>query len=114
MKHSTKAIIGAMLMAAALAPAVVQSQAFPSRAITLVVPFPPGGVTDPFARFVGPKVTESIGQQIVIENKPGAGGQIAADFVKRATPDGYTLLMGHGGTHAVNSSLYSKLSYDPV
>ncbi|OGA01358.1 MAG: hypothetical protein A3H35_08885 [Betaproteobacteria bacterium RIFCSPLOWO2_02_FULL_62_17] len=114
MKQSTKALMGAVLLAAALAPAVAQSQAFPARAITLVVPFPPGGVTDPFARFVGPKVTESIGQQILIENKPGAGGQIAADFVKRAPPDGYTLLMGHGGTHAVNSSLYSKLSYDPV
>jgi tripartite-type tricarboxylate transporter receptor subunit TctC len=91
-----------------------QAQQFPARAITLVVPFPPGGVTDPFARVVGPKVAGSIGQQILIENKPGAGGQIAAEQVKNAKPDGYTLLMGHAGTHAVNSALYSKLTYDPV
>jgi tripartite-type tricarboxylate transporter receptor subunit TctC len=114
MKQSSKALMGAVLTAAALAPSVVLAQGFPSRAITLVVPFPPGGVTDPFARYVGPKVTESIGQQIVIDNKPGAAGIIAAEFVKIAAPDGYTLLMGHGGTHAINSSLYSKLPYDPV
>ena len=114
MKQSTRKILGAVLSAAILAPAAVQGQVFPSRAITLVVPFPPGGVTDPFARYVGPKVTESIGQQVVIDNKPGAAGIIAAELVKNAAPDGYTLLMGHAGTHSVNSSLYSKLPYDPV
>ena len=114
MKQNTKALLGTVLLAAALAPAVVPAQGFPVRAITLVVPFPPGGVTDPFARYVGPKVTESIGQQVVIDNKPGAAGIIAAEFVKNAAPDGYTLLMGHAGTHSVNSSLYSKLPYDPV
>jgi tripartite-type tricarboxylate transporter receptor subunit TctC len=110
MKASKLAVLGAALLLAGVA----QAQQFPTRAITLVVPFPPGGVTDPFARVVGPKVTESIGQQILIENKPGAAGLIAAEQVKNAKPDGYTLLMGHAGTHAVNSSIYSKLPYDPV
>jgi tripartite-type tricarboxylate transporter receptor subunit TctC len=104
-----------MLVALALAASfAAHAQNFPTRPITLVVPFPPGGVTDPFARVVGPKVTESIGQPILIENKPGAGGQLAAEQVKNAKPDGHTLLMGHAGTHAVNSALYSKLSYDPA
>ena len=100
--------------AALLVAGAVQAQAFPTKAITLVVPFPPGGVTDPFARVVGPKVTESIGQPIIIENKPGAAGNIAAEYVKNARPDGYTLLMGHAGTHAINTALFSKLPYDPV
>jgi tripartite-type tricarboxylate transporter receptor subunit TctC len=114
MKQKARAVLGAVVLAVSLAPAMAVAQAFPSRAITLIVPFPPGGVTDPFARYVGPKVTESIGQQIVIDNKPGAAGIIAAELVKNAAPDGYTLLMGHAGTHAVNSSLYTKLPYDPV
>ena len=114
MNPGKRYILTALLTGAALAPSTMLAQVFPNRAITLIVPFPPGGVTDPFARYVGPKVTESIGQQIVIENKPGAAGIIAAELVKNAAPDGYTLLMGHGGTHAVNSSLYSKLPYDPV
>jgi tripartite-type tricarboxylate transporter receptor subunit TctC len=92
----------------------VAAQTFPTRPITLVVPFPPGGVTDPVARFVGQKVSESVGQQVVVENRPGAGGLIGAEAVKRAPADGYTLFMGHTGTHAVNPSLYSKLPYDPV
>jgi tripartite-type tricarboxylate transporter receptor subunit TctC len=90
------------------------AQAFPARPITVVVPFPPGGVTDPVARVVGAKVSESVGQQVLIDNKPGAGGILAAETVKRAAADGYTLLMGHAATHAVNLALYSKLPYDPV
>src|SRR5215467_12566169 len=101
------------LALASLGGAVV-AQTFPSRPITLVVPFPPGGVTDPVARFVGQKVAESVGQQVVVENKPGAGGVIGAETVKRAPADGYTLFMGHAGTHAVNPALYTKLPYDPV
>lgn len=105
-----------MLAAALLATfaGISAAQTFPSRPITLVVPFPPGGVTDPVARFVGQKVSESVGQPVVVENKPGAGGLIGAETVKKAAADGYTLFMGHSGTHAVNPSLYSKLPYDPV
>jgi tripartite-type tricarboxylate transporter receptor subunit TctC len=78
------------------------------------VPFPPGGVTDPVARFVGQKVADSVGQPVVVDNKPGAAGFIGAETVKRAAPDGYTLFMGHTGTQAVNQWLYSKLPYDPA
>jgi tripartite-type tricarboxylate transporter receptor subunit TctC len=106
-------MLSTVALATALAgPAVAQT--FPSRPITLIVPFPPGGVTDPVARFVGQKVSDSTGQLVVVENKPGAGGLIGAETVKRAPADGYTLFMGHAGTHAVNQSLYSKLPYDPI
>jgi tripartite-type tricarboxylate transporter receptor subunit TctC len=90
------------------------AQSFPSKPIRLVVPFPPGGVTDPVARMVGEKVAHSLGQPVVVDNRPGGGGVIAATLVKQAAPDGYTLLMGHAGTHAVNPHLYANLAYDPV
>ena len=95
-------------------PALVQAQAFPARPITWIVPFPPGGVTDPVARMVGQKVSENVGQPVVVENRPGAASIIAAELVKRAPADGYTLFFGHAGSHAVNQSLYSKLPYDPL
>jgi len=91
-----------------------QAQNFPSRPITIVVPFPPGGVTDPVARQIGIKITESTGQQVLVDNRPGGGGVIGAEIVKRAAPDGYTIFFGHFGTHTVNPHLYSKLPYDPV
>jgi tripartite-type tricarboxylate transporter receptor subunit TctC len=90
------------------------AQAYPSKLVTFVVPFPPGGVTDPVARMVGQKMSESVKQSVIVENKPGASGIIAAEFVKRAPPDGYAVLMGFTGSHSVNPSLYSKLPYDPV
>jgi tripartite-type tricarboxylate transporter receptor subunit TctC len=103
-----------LAVALLLATGVAHAQNFPTKPITLIVPFPPGGVTDPFARLVGPKVAESIGQSILVDNRPGAAGFIGAEAVKRAPPDGYTLFMGHAGTHAVNQALYSKMPYDPV
>jgi len=115
MCKSTRILVAlAALIVHALGINAAVAQSFPARPVTLVVPFPPGGVTDPVARFVGQKVTESIGQQVVVDNKPGAAGIIGAEAVKRAAPDGYTLFMGHTGTHAVNQWLYSKLPYDPV
>ncbi len=80
----------------------------------LVVPFPPGGSTDILGRSIAQKLQEALGQPFVVENKPGAGGSIGATEVARAAPDGYTLLMGHIGTLAVNPSLYPNLAYDPV
>jgi tripartite-type tricarboxylate transporter receptor subunit TctC len=101
------------LAALALAlPLLAQAQAFPSRPITWILPFPPGGVTDPVARMVGAKVSESLGQSVIIDNRPGAASIIAAEAVKKAAPDGYTLLFGHAGSHAVNPYLYAKLPYD--
>lgn len=80
----------------------------------MVVPFTPGGSTDILARAIGQKLTEAWGQPVVIDNVPGAGGSLGADKVARSAADGYTLLMGHIGTLAVNPSLYPKLPYDPV
>lgn len=87
---------------------------YPSRPIRLVVPFTPGGSTDILARAIGIELTRAWGQPVVIDNVPGAGGSIGADKVAKATADGYTLLMGHIGTLAVNPSLYPNLPYDPV
>jgi len=110
-----RSVVCALAVAAGLAaPVPGFGQAYPSKLITFVVPFPPGGVTDPVARMVGQKVAENVKQSVIVENKPGASGIIASEFVKRAPPDGYTVLMGFTGSHSVNPSLYSKLPYDPV
>jgi tripartite-type tricarboxylate transporter receptor subunit TctC len=88
-------------------------QAYPARPITVVVPFAAGGPTDVLARVVGQHMSETLGQQIVVENVTGAGGSIAAARVAKAAPDGYTLVMGNLGTHAASVGLYKNLSYDP-
>ena len=90
------------------------AQTWPSRPLRIVVPFPPGGGTDIGTRIVGQKLQEALGQPVVIENRAGASGIVGTEFTARAAPDGYTLMMGNIGTHAINQSLFSKLSYDPV
>jgi len=95
--------------------AIAQSAtSYPSKTIRLVVPFTPGGSTDILARAIGQKLAEAWGQSVIIDNVPGAGGAIGADKVAKAPADGYTLLMGHIGTLAVNPSLYPNLPYDPI
>jgi len=95
--------------------ALAQSPApYPAKPIRLVVPFTPGGSTDILARAIGLELTKAWGQSVIIENVPGAGGSIGADKVAKAPADGYTLLMGHIGTLAVNPSLYPNLPYDAV
>ena len=89
-------------------------QTFPSRPITMVVPFTPGASTDVIMRLVGQKVSESTGQPFIVDNRAGGGGTVGAMFVKQAAPDGYTLLFGHAGTHAINPAMMSKLAYDPI
>lgn len=89
------------------------AQDFPTRALTIVVPFAPGGVTDVTARLVGLRAAENFRQPVLVVNKPGAAGVIAADTVRNAPADGYTLMLGTTGTHAVNPTLYPKLPYDP-
>ena len=105
------ATIGLVLAAVAM-PA--RADDYPSRPITLIVPFPPGGSSDIVMRLVASKVAESIKQPIVIENRSGAAGNVAAMAIKNAAPDGYLLMMGHTGTHAMNSALYNDLKFDPV
>jgi len=92
-------------------PAATRAQ---GRPIRLVVPFTPGGSTDILARALAPKLAAALGQNVIVDNKPGAGGSLGAAEVAQAAPDGQTLLMGHIGTLAVNVSLYPKLAYDPV
>lgn len=88
--------------------------AYPSKPVRIVVPFTPGGSTDILARALGQALTEAWRQQVIVENKPGAGGSIGAEAGARAAPDGYTLLMGHIGTLAVNPTLYTNLRYKPL
>ncbi|MSQ64701.1 MAG: tripartite tricarboxylate transporter substrate binding protein [Betaproteobacteria bacterium] len=99
-------------IAAACAP-FAQAQTYPSKPIRWVAPFAPGGTTDIVARAVAQKLSIALGQQVLVENRPGAGGNIAADSVARAPADGYTLLTAFPGL-AINPSLYAKLSYDPL
>jgi tripartite-type tricarboxylate transporter receptor subunit TctC len=103
---------GAALALASVAGA--QAPAYPTKPIRLVVPFPPGGATDILARAVAQKLTEAWGQQVLVDNRPGAGGNIGSELVAKAAPDGYTLEMGTVGTHAINASLYAKMPYDHV
>ncbi len=108
----TRAWLFAFASAAAFFPAA-QAQTDPSRPIRMVVGFPAGGTTDIMARIIGAKMTQRYGQQVIIDNRPGASGIIGADIVAKANPDGYTLLMS-SSTHGTNLSLYSKLPYDTV
>ncbi|MEK6243806.1 MAG: tripartite tricarboxylate transporter substrate binding protein [Pseudomonadota bacterium] len=90
------------------------AQQYPAKPIKIVVPFPVGGIADLYSRLIGNRWTEVWGQPVVVENRTGAGGNIAADMVAKSAPDGYTLVMGSLGTHAVNVSLFSKMPFDPV
>jgi len=98
----------------ALAPGLAWPQAYPAKPVRLIVPFPPGGSTDIVARIVALKLGDRLGQQVVVENRGGAGGTIGTEVVARAAPDGYTLGVGSTSTHAVAPSVYAKLGYDPV
>ena len=94
--------------------ALAQSTDFPNKVIRIVVPFPPGGATDAAARLVATKMSEKWGQPVLVDNRAGAGGNVGSDIVAKSPPDGYTLVMGVTGSHAINTSLYSKMPYDPV
>ena len=124
MTHSTsvitavrrRAVLGTALLAAfgstSIGTAMAQSN-WPTRAVRIVVPFAPGGTTDILARAVAPELSRAFGQQFVVENKAGAGGNVGTEQVAKSPADGYTLLMGTVGTHGINRALYPKLPYDP-
>ena len=107
-------IVLAALAACVVAAAPAVAQGYPAKPVKLVVPFPPGGSLDFAGRLIAQKLTEAWGQSVVVENKPGAGGNIGADLVAKAPPDGYTILLGALSTHAVNPSLYANMPYDAV
>jgi tripartite-type tricarboxylate transporter receptor subunit TctC len=115
MKALTKNLaLGLALAAAAFAVAPAQSQTYPDKPITVIVPFPPGGSSDATARLVSKKLGESVGQSIVVDNKAGANGSIGAAALKQAKPDGYTFMVGSIGVFGINPALFKDLRYDPM
>ena len=108
------AALAAIAAIAIAGSSAAQTPAYPTKPIRLVAPFPPGGATYIIARAVAQKLGEAWGQSIVVDNRPGAGGNIGTELVAKAPPDGYTLEMGTVGTHAINASLYAKIPFDHV
>jgi tripartite-type tricarboxylate transporter receptor subunit TctC len=111
-----KSVLRAIAVAAIAVMSVGQAlaQNYPSRPITLVVPFPAGSTTDLVGRILSEELSKAAGQQVVIDNRGGAGGTVGTEAVARAEPDGYTLLMGTIGTHSINPAVYAKINYDPI
>jgi tripartite-type tricarboxylate transporter receptor subunit TctC len=113
--HRTPAILAGIVVAFALGAAAAKAEdKYPSKPVRMIVSFSAGGPTDTVARVMGAKMGDLLGQQFVVENKAGAGGNIGADLVAKAPPDGYTLLMATVSTHAINPGLYKNMPYDPV
>src|SRR5882672_5722126 len=98
----------------ALVCAVVGAQEYPNKPVRMVVGFPPGGGTDVVARILAPRMSELLGQPLVIDNRPGATGTVAAGQVAKSPPDGYTIMMGHVSVNAIAPALFSNLSYDVI
>jgi len=94
--------------------AAAAAEAYPARPVRFVVAFPPGGGTDIIARSIAQKLAERIAQQVVVDNRPGAGGNIGTDIVAKSAPDGYTMLMGSAGPLAINANLFGKMPFDPI
>ena len=111
---SSAARMGILCVCVALSTASFAQQTYPGRSIRLIVPFPPGGSIDPVARMLAPKLTETWGQQVIVDNRPGANGAIGTEILARAAPDGYTLILLGGGTHVINALLVRNLPYDSV
>ena len=102
-----------LVLAAALSLSLAHAQPYPAKPIRIIVPYAPGGTSDILARQIGPKLTEAWGQPVIVENKPGANGNVGADFVAKSAPDGYTLLLTDLGGLVISASVYPKLPFDP-
>jgi tripartite-type tricarboxylate transporter receptor subunit TctC len=113
-RHPTLTVLCATATFALLPAATLYAQIYPAKPIRIVVPFPPGGFSDVFGRILAGKMNESWGQSVIVENRPGAGGNIGADIVAKSPPDGYNLVMGTIGTHAINATLFTRMPYDPI
>jgi tripartite-type tricarboxylate transporter receptor subunit TctC len=111
-RHCTALLIWGLVSAAA--PAHGLPADYPNRPVRWIVPFAPAGPTDLMSRAVAEKLSQRLGQQFVVDNRAGAGGNIGAEVVAKAAPDGYTLMIGHVGTHAINVTLYPRIAFDPV
>src|SRR5689334_14420636 len=104
----------AFALAVQFASGAAHAADYPSQTVKIVVPFPPGGGVDVVARVIAPRLTELLGQPVIVENRPGAGGSVGATAVAQAPKDGYTLLLGTASTHGTNPNVYTKLAYDPL
>jgi tripartite-type tricarboxylate transporter receptor subunit TctC len=117
MRSITRALAAAtaatIAMGSAL-PAAAQGSSWPSKPVRFVVPYPPGGSLDQVARALADKMKDGLGQPVLVENRPGAGGNVGADQVAKSAPDGYSIVMGAVATHAINPALYPKMPYDPI
>jgi len=113
MRHALKTLVAVLLAAGGLAHAQPAAEWAPTRPVRIIVPIV-GSTNDVLARIIQPKLQEALGQPVVVENKPGAGGNIGADMVAKAAPDGHTLLVGYNGPLAINVTLFDKMPYDPV
>jgi tripartite-type tricarboxylate transporter receptor subunit TctC len=112
MTHAVMRTIALLMLAAAASTATAQTQAYPTKPIRFIVAYPPGGTSDILARLIGSRLTESWRQQVIVDNRAGASGNIAADLTARSTPDGYTLMLTDIGNLVITSLLFQKLSFD--
>jgi tripartite-type tricarboxylate transporter receptor subunit TctC len=114
MRISARLSLALLALTLALLPQTALAQSYPAKPITLVVPFPAGSTTDLVGRILSDELGKAIGQNVVIDNRGGAGGGLGSEAVARSAPDGYTLLMGTIGTHSINPAVYAKINYDPI
>jgi len=114
MKSTWKSWLGALMLFCVMSMAASAADTYPSRPIQFIIPYPPGGASDVIARILAPKMSAALGQPVVVQNRPGANGNIATDDVARARPDGYTILMGNVGPNAINPAIYKNVKFDPI
>ena len=112
--RSRRILLAMLACWSALAAGTAQAQAWPAKPIRFIVPFPPGGATDVLTRTIAPRLADALGQQVVVDNRSGAGGMIGVQLTAKAPPDGYTLVLATFGPIAINPSLYAKMPYDPI